>query len=76
VQVERQVLGLGGAHLPWEEGGSNPGILEALGVLREPVLALVRRDPQERPTMAEFCRLCNVLISVSTLAPLPGSMER
>jgi hypothetical protein len=69
VQLEEQILGDDGAKLPWEEGGSRPDMVQALGVFKEPVLALLHRDPTARPTMDSFCGMCNrLLCSVSTLA--------
>lgn len=69
MQLEAQILGDHGSKLPWEEGGSRPDMVQALGVFREPVLALLNRDPTYRPSMDSFCGMCNrLLCSVSTLA--------
>lgn len=43
-------------------------MVPALGVFKDPVLALLNRDPSLRPSMDSFCGMCNrLLCSVSTL---------
>jgi hypothetical protein len=49
--------------LPWEDM-----TLEArrkLGVFRAPMLRLLSRDPDERPSMAEFCEMCNSIFAAT-----------
>jgi hypothetical protein len=69
MQLEEQILGNNGAKLPWEQGGARPDMVPALGVFSDPVLALLHRDPEQRPSMDSFCGMCNrLLCSVSTLS--------
>ena len=62
----------GQEELPWEGdlAEKNPAARRRLGLFREPALALLRRDPAERATLADFCRTTNtVFSSPTTLAP-------
>lgn len=52
--------------LPWE-GENLPKVERKLGKMREPVLALLHRDPSQRMTVAEFVRECNALFAVDTV---------
>lgn len=53
-----KITGSYGAQLPWEKEGQKEDILKALGVLAQPVLGLLRRDPAQRTPALEFCRSC------------------
>ena len=69
MQVENQIMGSNGSKLPWEDGGARPDMVPALGVFKEPVLALLNRNPAQRPSMDSFCGMCNrLLCSISTLS--------
>lgn len=65
VQVRAQLRGE--APLPWEGGGSlRADTRRKLGIFQQPVLALLRRDPRDRPSMAAFCDTCNDIVTSST----------
>jgi hypothetical protein len=52
--------------LPWE--GKNLANFERkLGRMRDPVLALLHRDPAKRMTCTEFVKECNSLFAVDTM---------
>ena len=44
---------------PWEDPATAPRLLSKLGHFRSAVLSLLDRDPQGRPSMAQFQRACN-----------------
>lgn len=64
VQVTDKITGSYGAQLPWEKKGQKEDILKALGVLAEPVLGLLRREPEQRTPAADFCRSCAELLGL------------
>lgn len=64
VQVTDQITGSYSAQLPWEKPGQREAVLKALGVLADPVLGLLRRDPAERTPAWDFCRTCAELLGL------------
>lgn len=58
----------GEAELPWEGdlAAKNATARRRLGLFREPVLALLRRDPAQRATLSDFCRTANTVFSSPT----------
>lgn len=64
---------LGQAELPWEGelAERNPVARRRLGLFREPVLSLLRRDPAHRATLADFCRTVNTVFSSPTTVEQP-----
>lgn len=44
--------------LPWEEHVGAPAVNGALGVLRDPILGLLERDPDRRTTVRAFAEAC------------------
>ena len=64
VQVEAQLLGH--AELPWEGGRLDAATMRCLGVLHDPVLGLLRRDPAQRSTMSAFCSACLAIVASNT----------
>ena len=65
-------MGEGGAKLPWEDGERRGRIIGSLGALKRHILQLVSRDPAARPSMPEFCRVCNRLLH-NTASESPAS---
>jgi hypothetical protein len=51
---------------PWEENSGENDIVKKLGYMREPVLAMLHRDPKLRPSMAEFHKACLRLLCSTT----------
>ena len=56
----------GGREAPWEAPATAPALLKKLGYFRKPVLALLDRDPLERPSMAEFHQACRHVLAHTT----------
>eukprot|EP00892_Ulva_mutabilis_P002848 jgi/Ulvmu1/12564/UM091_0005.1 len=52
--------------LPWEGDNLRSDVRRKLGIFREPVLGLLRRNPHERASMQAFCDTCNDLVTSST----------
>lgn len=71
LQVTDQITGSFNAQLPWECEERKPSILKELGVLADPVMAMLKRDPAERMSVAEFCGACAELLGLP--APLIGT---
>eukprot|EP00892_Ulva_mutabilis_P011476 jgi/Ulvmu1/8700/UM047_0040.1 len=70
MQGEQQVMArlAGELPLPWEDEQASTPITHALGRYRGTVLALVRRDPARRASVAEFIQLSRDLISRTSLS--------
>lgn len=67
MQVIAQLRGF--QKLPWEDGRITEGTLRQLGVFREPVLGLLRRDSAQRATPQDLCTVCEqVVMSQTTTA--------
>ena len=64
LQVVAQVVGE--VPLPWEEKESARQLLRGAGMFRAPVLSLLERDPDSRPTIAAFMQRCSTLLSSTT----------
>lgn len=56
---------LGERELPWE-GEDLKRVERKLGKMREPVLALLHRDPAQRMNAPQFVHECNALFAVDT----------
>ena len=56
----------GEADLPWE-GANLKSEERKLGRMKEPVLALLHRDPAHRMTATQFVRECNSMFAVNTV---------
>ena len=54
---------LGEQPAPWEGGERARVILRRLGHLQEAVLAALRRDPAQRPSMVEFQQACHSVLN-------------
>lgn len=52
--------------LPWIEGCLSPEGRASIGGLYGPLMQLLDRDPQRRPTAAQFCDYCMALASSNT----------
>lgn len=65
----------GQQELPWEGERlrSHPAVRKRLGVFKNPVLALLHRDPVRRASMEDFCGACNSLFSGAI--PLPAALQ-
>jgi hypothetical protein len=59
---------LGEEQAPWEDETTAGSLLKPLGYFRKPVLALLSRNPLERPTMEEFRLGCRRVLVNSTTA--------
>ena len=59
---------LGTEEAPWEAPATSAALLNKLGYFKKPVLALLDRNPAERPTMAEFLQACRRVLSHTTAA--------
>ena len=57
----------GEAELPWEGDRAKPDVMRKLRTLRRPVMALLDRDPTNRPTMMKFCDQCDDIFGTRTL---------
>ena len=67
VQIMDQLQG--SKELPWE-GDKSADARKKLGMFRHPILSLLRRDPEERDTLARFCSSCTeVFTTTSTHMP-------
>lgn len=60
-----RIEGLNGLKFPWE-GTMSPAVRRQLGVFRDSVLQLLARDPEQRPSMEEFCLSCDRVLAGST----------
>jgi hypothetical protein len=61
-----QIEGKGNELLPWEGHRLTPATRQQLGIFKDTLLNLLHRDPARRPSMKEFCRSCNRVLSGST----------
>lgn len=69
----------GDMELAWEGdlNEKNPTARRRLGLFREPVLALLHRNPEERASLSEFCRTVNsVFSSPTTIAATTEPLKR
>lgn len=59
-----QVIGqlLGEAQLPWEGANLTMEHIGRLGPLHKPILQLLERDPNRRPSMRTFADKCKSLL--------------
>ena len=55
----------GEEELPWE-GEKNIDARRKLGMFRQPILSLLRRDPVERTTLANFCSSCQQVFTATS----------
>lgn len=67
LQIIAQILW---GQAPWEHPKTAPSLLRKLGHFQTPVLQCLSRNPQLRPTMHEFKRACNRVIT-----SVPSSMR-
>lgn len=63
VQVMDQIQGVNGGEMPWEGSRLTREKRNALGVFRDSLLMLLNRDPALRPSMAQFCETCNLVLA-------------
>ena len=68
VLLQTIAMMLGEEEAPWEAPATAPALLKKLGYFRKPVLALLDREPIERPSMAEFHQACRRVLSHTTAA--------
>lgn len=66
MQVMDRIEGLNGLKLPWEAGALSAADRRNLGVFKKSITALLSRDPEQRPSMEQFCELCNKVLAGST----------
>ena len=69
VRVQTMEMILGEQPAPWEAGESARTIARRLGHLREAVLAALRRDPAQRPSMLEFKQACHSVLNSTADEP-------
>ena len=67
----------GEQELPWEGdlAEKNPATRRQLGLFRESVLALLRRDPAQRASLADFCHTANSVFSSPTTIADSGPLN-
>jgi hypothetical protein len=65
VQIIAQLKGE--ADLPWEGERADPEVLRKMRTLRRPIMSLLERDPEKRPSMAKFCDQCDDIFGTRTL---------
>ena len=52
-----------GKQCPWEGSALSPDVRKKLGIFKNILLELLHRNPDKRPSMAEFCASCNRILS-------------
>ena len=52
-----------GKQCPWEGSALSPDVRKKLGIFKNILLELLARNPDKRPSMAEFCASCNRILS-------------
>ena len=62
-RMQTLAMVLGEEPAPWECPETAKAIMKRLGHLRDAVLAALRRDPAERPTMGQFLRACHSVLN-------------
>lgn len=65
-QVMDEIQGVNGQLLPFEGALLTTKIKRRLGVFKNLVLLLLARNPEDRPTMAQFCASCDRVLAGST----------
>ena len=63
VQVMDQIEGRNGEECPWEGGNLSAATKTQLGIFRHDILRLLHRDARERPSMGQFCDMCNRILA-------------
>ena len=66
VQVMDRIEGMHGHQLPWDDACMTATNRRRLGVFRNILLALLSRDPSQRPSMAKFCETCDRVLAGSS----------
>jgi ABC-type transport system substrate-binding protein len=66
MQLVSQIVGE--EPLPWDDPAKAKQLLKSAGHYRDPLLTLLRRDPQERPSIRTFLQRCNKLAATSAQA--------
>ena len=61
-----RIEGMKGHTLPWDDACMTATNWRRLGVFRNSVVALLSRDPSQRPSMERFCETCNRVLAGST----------
>lgn len=61
-----RIQGMHGQELPWEGACMTPANKRRLGVFRNSLMALLARDPSQRPSMERFCETCDRVLAGST----------
>ena len=58
--------------LPWE-GEQNSAARKKLGIFRQSIMSLLKRDPAERSSLATFCNACQQVFSSTATVTSHGS---
>lgn len=58
---------LGDIEAPWEDKRTAPAMFKSLGNLKQPIMGLLDRDPNERSTVSDFLRACRRMVSNTTI---------
>ena len=66
LQVMDRIEGRQDGTLPWEDACMTATYSRRLGVFRNSLMALVSRDPSQRPSLAHFCATCHRVLAGST----------
>lgn len=61
-----RIEGLKSRTLPWEDACMTATNLRRLGVLHSSLMALLPRNPSQRPSMEQFCETCTIVLAGST----------
>jgi hypothetical protein len=74
MQVMDQIEGCNGKQLPWEGENLSDVKGRCLGLFRESVLMLLRRDPSKRPSMEQFYKHCENMLAGGPSLQLQNKM--
>ena len=66
MQVMDRIEGMHGQQLPWEDACMTATNRRKLGVFRSILMALLSRDPAQRPSMERFCESCDRVLAGTT----------
>lgn len=58
-----QIEGINGEEGPWEGANFTAARKVQLGIFRHDILRLLHRDAGERPSMGQFCNMCNRILA-------------
>lgn len=68
MQIMDQIEGVNGEMLPWEGERLTPNVRSKLRLFQDALLQLLHRDPEQRPSMKQFCRTCAGILGDNSVA--------